>query len=195
MYRIASSTFLAIALCACGGEPPTTTTEAPAVAKVTAKPLHGDSPGKPSAPVSLTYEFLQAPAVGQPLTVRLSVTGGTDVQPLDLGLGTRGALELSKNTPTAMPLKAGSTTTGAMTQDIVVTPSDLGRSYLNVQINGTWEGQPFTKAMSIPVQVGEGGPTLLTNGEIIDDGVEVLSSMPADQRIERGEDSQEEQTR
>ena len=46
-----------------------------------------------------------------------------------------------------------------------MTPSDEGRSYLNVQVNGTWEGQPFTKAMSIPVQVGEGGPTLATNGE------------------------------
>lgn len=190
MYRIASTTLLAIALAACSGEPPATTTEAPAVAGVSSKPLllPGHSPGKPTAPVSLAYEFLQAPAVGQPLTVRLSVTGGADVQPLDLGVGTRGALTLSKNTPSAMPLKAAaSSAPGVMTQEIVVTPSDQGRSYLNVQVNGTWEGQPFTKAMSIPVQVGEGGPMLSTNGEIIDDGVEVLSSMPADQRIEQGE--------
>lgn len=196
MHRIAFSTLLAVALGACGGEPPATTTAAPVVAEVTSKPLPGDSPGKPSAPVSLTYEFLQAPAVGEPLTIRLSVTGGSDLQPLDLGLGTRGALALSKNTPATMPLKAASSTTaGAMTEDIVVTPSDEGRSYLNVQVNGIWQGQPFTKAMSIPVQVGEGGPTLTTNGEIIDDGVEVLSSMPADQRVEPVDESQAEATR
>lgn len=191
MHRIASTTLLAIVLSACGGEPPATTSEAPPVAEVTSKPLPGDSPGKPTVPVSLAYEFLQAPAVGQPLTVRLEVTGGTDVVAMDLGVGTRGALALSKNTPVSAPLKVASTgVPGAMTQDIVVTPSDEGRSYLNVQVSGTWEGQPFTKAMSIPVQVGAGGPTLETNGEIIDDGVEVLSSMPADQRIESGEDGE-----
>lgn len=187
MHRIAFTTLLAIGLSACGGEPPATTTEAPATAAVTSKPLPGDSPGKPTVPVTLSYEFLQVPAVGQPLIVRLEVTGGADVSPLGLAVGVRGALALSKNTPETLPLKAAASgAPGAMTQDIVVTPSDEGRSYLNVQVSGTWEGQPFTKAMSIPVQVGEGGPTLMTNGEIIDDGVEVLSSMPADQRIERG---------
>jgi hypothetical protein len=196
MHRIASTILLAIALSACGGEPPATTTEAPPVAEVTSKPLPGDSPGKPSVPVSLAYEFLQAPAVGQPLTVRLEVSGGADVVAMDLAVNTRGALTLSKNTPATAPLKAASTgAPGAMTQDIVVTPSDEGRSYVNVQVSGTWEGEPFTKAMSIPVQVGEGGPTLQTNGEIIDDGVEVLSSMPADQRIERTTDAGSDDTR
>lgn len=196
MHRTATTILLAIALSACGGEPPATTTEAPATVAVTAKPLPGDSPGKPTVPLSLSYAFLQAPAVGQPLTVRLEVTGEADMSVLDLGVGVRGALALSKNTPASLPLKAATSgAPGVMTQDIVVTPSDEGRSYLNIQVNGTWEGQPFTKAMSIPVQVGEGGPALKTNGEIIDDGVEVLSSMPADQRIERDTGDDDSETR
>ncbi|MEO0616873.1 MAG: hypothetical protein AAFY69_12150 [Pseudomonadota bacterium] len=188
MNRIASTLILSVSLVACGGEPPATTTEAPTVAEISSKRLPGDSPGKPTVPVFMAYEFLQTPAVGEPLTVRVELTGATTVAASGMRVATRGALALSKNTPEQMPLKAAaSSSDGVLTQDIVVTPSDTGRSYVSIQVNGLWEGQPFTKAMSIPVQVGEGGPRLETNGVIIDDGVEVLSSMPADQQLETGD--------
>ncbi|MEL6447971.1 MAG: hypothetical protein AAFQ62_08535 [Pseudomonadota bacterium] len=190
MTRIAFSLILSLTLVACGGESPVTTTEAPAVAQVAGKPLPGDSPGKPTVPIFMSYEFLQSPAVGEPLTVRVELRGATAVATNGMRVATRGSLALSKNTPSQMPLKASSSSAGVMTQDIVVTPSDTGRSYVSIQVSGTWEGQPFTKAMSIPLQVGEGGPRLETNGVIIDDGVEVLSSMPADQQLETGDSSQ-----
>lgn len=190
MNRIVPILMLTAAVTGCGGEPPVTTSEAPVVAEVAAKPLPGTSPGKPTVPVYMAYEFMQAPAVGQPLTVRVTLRGMGDVLTSDLRVSTRGALALSKNTPERMPLKAAASASpdiSSVTQDIIVTPSDTGRSYVSLQVVGTWEGQPFTKAMAIPVQVGEGGPRLETNGVIIDDGVEVLSSMPADQRLETGD--------
>ena len=85
-----------------------------------------------------------------------------------------------------MPLKMGASSGAAETVDTYVTPSAEGRSYVNIQISGIYENQPFTKAISIPVQVGAGGPVLEKNGEIIDTGVEILSSMPASQEITSG---------
>lgn len=180
---------LALGLAACSEAPPEATDTVASDAKIAARSLAvNSSPGKPSVPVSLSYDFDTAPAVGQPLKIRLEITGDDRVEAAKLTLGTRGALALSGNLSSVIALKSLSTAGGAaQAQDIVVTPSDTGRSYVSVQINGTWQGQPFTKAMTIPVQVGEGGPTLQTNGTLIDDGTEVLSSMPADQVLESAE--------
>ena len=186
MYRTPLLILAAAAIVACGGEPPETTAPAPVAADITAKALTGNSPGKPSVPLSLGYEFLQTPAIGQPLTVRLRVAPGNGIALGDMSVTTRGALTLSNNTPAQVALKAAAAAgdDGSMRRDIVVTPADTGRSYLNVQISGTSPDGPFTKAIAIPVQVGTGGPKLESNGEIIDDGVEVLSSMPADQQLD-----------
>ncbi|MEL6199045.1 MAG: hypothetical protein AAFR09_02440 [Pseudomonadota bacterium] len=188
MNRIAPILILSASLAACGDEPPVTSTEAPVAAEISSKKLTAEQHGKSTVPVFMAYEFLQTPAVGEPLTVRVELARASTIEAGALRVATRGAMTLSKNTPEQMPLKASASSgTDLWTQDIVVTPSDTGRSYVSIQVNGIWEGQPFTKAMSIPVQVGEGGPRLETNGVIIDDGVEVLSSMPADQQLETGD--------
>lgn len=152
-----------------------------AAAKIAAHPLSEQQHGKQSLPVKLDYAFLNEPVVGQPLTIRLNITTSS-VSQLDMRMNTRGSLALSKNTPQSVPLKTGSSGQPEAYEAVVVA-SEEGRSYLNVQITGIFENQPFTKAVSIPVQVGAGGPVLEKNGEIIDTGVEVLSSMPARQTV------------
>lgn len=155
----------------------------PVDAKIESRPLDGDSVGKPGLPVRIGYEFLGTPAVNEPLTVRLNIEG-RDVSGLSMSMSTRGQIALSKNAPTRVALKSAVTDASAEQYDTVVNISGAGRSYLNVQITGIYDNQPFTKAVSIPVQVGAGGPVLNTNGEIIDDGVEILSSMPAEQQVD-----------
>ncbi|MEN7342795.1 MAG: hypothetical protein AAAFM81_07600 [Pseudomonadota bacterium] len=157
-----------------------------AEAKIAARTVSEASIGKPTVPVVVDYAFLNTPTVDQPLQIRMSVSG-RDVSNLTMAMSTRGELALSKNTPASMPLKMGATTGAAEAVDTYVTPSAEGRSYVNVQISGLYENQPFTKAISIPVQVGAGGPVLEKNGEIIDTGVEILSSMPASQQVSKGE--------
>ena len=149
-------------------------------AKIAAHPHNELSPGKPSVPVTIDCAFLNEPAGEQPLKIRLNVSASGATQ-LDMHMKTRGNLALSKNTPQAVPLKSAGDQSEAY--EAVVIASEEGRSYLNVQISGFYENQPFTKAISIPVQVGVGGPVLEKNGEIIDTGVEVLSSMPAKQTV------------
>lgn len=148
-----------------------------------------ESPGKPTVPVDISYRFDSEPAVDQPLTVTVAVSGNA-VNDLSMSMSTRGEIALSKNLPEAIPLKANATVIDPASFDAVVTPSAEGRAYLNVQINGVYEGQRFTKAKTIPIQVGQAGPTLAANGRIVDTGVEVLSSMPATQEIRAEDEAQ-----
>ncbi|MFK8054139.1 MAG: hypothetical protein AB8F65_14320 [Woeseiaceae bacterium] len=173
-------------LVACGESiTPTTANTTMPTPKITATDLTQSSIGKPTVPVNIAYEFLSEPAVGQPLQVRLKIRSQSDsVSGMSMSMTTRGNLALSKNAPAQIALKSGAADVSGQTYDAVVTAASEGRSYLNVQIVGVYNNQPFTKVVTIPVQVGQGGPELLRNGEIIDTGVEVLSSMPASQSIE-----------
>lgn len=155
-----------------------------AEAKITASSVSEDSIGKPTVPVTINYTFQNEPVVGEPLQISLNVSS-SGVSGLSMAMTTRGSLALSKNTPAQIVLKSNVSPSATQSHNAVVVANAEGRSYLNVQITGIYEGQPFTKAVSIPVQVGQGGPTLQKNGEIIDTGIEVLSSMPASQTVEK----------
>lgn len=177
----------AAVLAGCGQQPGTSdvvvaATPAPAKAEIDARHMPGDSIGKPTLPITFSYDYAQAPSVGEPMTVSISVES-RDISAMSMRLATRGDIALSKSTPAAIALKANGIDPSQETLDVVVTPAAEGRSYLNVIVSGSYEGQPVTKAVSIPIQVGEGGPTLKTNGTIIATDVEVLSSMPASQTV------------
>lgn len=176
-------------LTGCDEPAQTVAVEAPPPTKITTAD-YGDSIGKPTVPVTVDYSFAGEPKVGEPLAVRLSVRG-SGVSGLSMSLATRGALSMVKTAPTQIALKSGLASNDAAEHEALVIAADRGRSYLNVQITGIYENQPFTKAISIPIQVGEGGPVLSTNGEIIDTGVEVLSVMPAEQTIESDSSAQQ----
>ncbi len=130
------------------------------------------------ASISVAYSFDTEPAVGDPLTVSLTVEG-VGSEPLALLSSASGPLALSENTPEQIELAAGST---PVTVDIVVTPQDQGLAYLHLQMTGQRDSRPFTRAMAVPVQVGAGADA----GDIqklLDAGVEVLSSQPAADEI------------
>ena len=156
--------------------------EAPVDSKPEISVASVSSPGKPTVPVSVSYRFDTEPKAGEPLTVTVQVASRA-VTNLSMTMTTRGPLELSKNTPASVPLKANASPAAPEEYAAVVTPEGDARGYLNVQITGDFEGQTFTRAVSIPVQVAGGSATLATNGTVIDTGVEVLSAMPATQTV------------
>ncbi|MEM7612802.1 MAG: hypothetical protein AAF270_14035 [Pseudomonadota bacterium] len=187
---LAPLTVVSVTLAGCGESQPQVIADnavEPVVTKVSSKVLD-DVIGKPTVPVAVEYSFAGTPAVGVPLEVSVTISS-VDMSSLGMTMSTRGQLDLGKTMPDQIALKTGLVSAETNTVDVVVIPSATGRSYLNLQVSGMYEGQPFTKAMSLPVQVGEGGPELATNGEIIDTGVEVLSSMPAEQQVEPAEDA------
>ncbi|MEM9171281.1 MAG: hypothetical protein AAGA84_01115 [Pseudomonadota bacterium] len=179
------------ALLGCGGTPDSTTLIAEdqgddareaAKAQIVAEHHEHRSPGKPTLPVAIDYSYLQVPSVGEPVTVRLSVVSQA-VSGMSASVSTRGSMSLAKTQPQQIAMKATGQSASSETIDVVVTPSAEGRSYLNVVIRGELDGRAMTKAISVPVQVGQAGPALRINGELIETDVEVLSSMPASQSI------------
>ncbi|MEO0575554.1 MAG: hypothetical protein AAF004_08825 [Pseudomonadota bacterium] len=191
MNRMIPGFIVAVALAGCGQQPGSSNvvvaaTPAPTKAEIDATHMHGDSIGKPTLPITFAYDYT-TPTVGEPMTVSVSVDSA-DISAMSMRVSTRGDIAVSKSTPDAIPMKANGIDAASETLDIVVTPSAEGRSYLNVIVSGTYEGQPVTKAVSIPIQIGQGGPTLKSNGTIIETDVEVLSSMPASQTVKSGTD-------
>ena len=190
MQKVTPILVLAL-LAGCGDETPVVAAQADSVAadqkaEIAASYVARESIGKPTLPVTLSYSYLNSPAVDEPVTVRVSVSS-LGISDMTATIGTKGALALAKSQPSDVVMKAASATTQATSEnlDIVVTPSAEGRSYITLLVAGVMNGRPMTKAVAVPVQVGTGGPALATNGEIIATDVEVLSSLPAQQRLEQ----------
>ncbi|MEL6869616.1 MAG: hypothetical protein AAFO81_07440 [Pseudomonadota bacterium] len=169
--------------CGRGDQPALTAADMAEKPEIQAATIAGDSIGKPTLPIKVDYTYAQTPTVGEPLTVQLRVES-RDISAMTMNLSTRGEVALSKSTPASIAMKGNGVTPSAETHDIVMTPAVEGRSYLNVVVNGTYIGEPVTKAVSIPIQVGSGGPSLSSNGAVIATDVEVLTSMPAQQTVE-----------
>ncbi|MEL7312146.1 MAG: hypothetical protein AAFN07_11580 [Pseudomonadota bacterium] len=137
-----------------------------------------ESDGSSASPMAIGYAFDSEPTVGQPLVISVSVSG-EQASELLLQTSTRGGVSLSDNSPASIALKPNPTVAEPATAQLVVTPEEPGRSYVNLQIGGLFEGRTFTTAKTIPIQAVSAEPNLDTNGNVIDTGVEVLSSLPA----------------
>lgn len=138
---------------ACAGEKPVVlkskpSATSPAAAKATAIPA-GFTPmasKKAGSGVDMAYQIDGTPAVGQPLTIRLSVSSPIDA---DITFSADSALALQNP---SQVLKAVASQPGQ--HSITVVPQALGRYYLNVFSNA----QGGSGATSIAVQVGDAAP-------------------------------------
>ena len=158
--------------------PVTATTSKPAVVASVASSA---SPGKPSAPISMKYEILGNPVVGQPVAINVEVRSTSGNHPV--------TVQYSINDSSALVFQAGQVERLQMTADaektasqqqLAVIPQREGRLYVNVSAEIQTPDGSMIKSMAIPIQVGNAPAKPEINGELVEgpDG-ETVISMPA----------------
>lgn len=139
------------------------------------------SPGKPSAPISMQYELLGNPIVGQPVAINVIVRSTSGSQPV--------TVQYSINDSSALVFQAGQVKSLQITanaekadslQQLAVIPQREGRLYVNVSAEIQTADGSMIKSMAIPIQVGSAPEKPQINGELVEgpEG-ETVISMPA----------------
>ncbi len=158
--------------------PVAATTSKPAVVAAAASSA---SPGKPSAPISMKYEILGNPVVGQPVAIKVEVRSTSGNHPV--------TVHYSINDSSALVFQAGQVERLQMTADaektapqqqLAVIPQREGRLYVIVSAEIQTPDGTMIKSMAIPIQVGSAQAKPEINGELVEgpDG-ETVISMPA----------------
>ncbi|MEX2494624.1 MAG: hypothetical protein WD448_00965, partial [Woeseia sp.] len=146
-----------------------------------------DSPGKPTAPIDISYRIIGKPVVGQPLSIDLQVSSPLRDRGIDLHYRINDTRTLSF--PQGQPVRV---TVGSLgdaphaRQQVTVVPQRSGRTYLNVSAEIETEGGTMIKSMAIPIHAGEGSgegsEQQPANGEPKQDADgEPVISLPADE--------------
>ena len=171
----------AIAVAACGDETVNnvTTSTSKAEAKY-AKTTNANSPGKPSAPITIDYEVLGKAIVGLPVSINVQVHGTRE----DLGPVT---VSYSINDRSALRFQEGQVRQReipdlreATPEQVAVVPQREGRLYVNVSVEVETAGGSMIKSMAIPIQVGDAPEPTRSDGEVKQGpGGELVQSMPA----------------
>ena len=155
-----------------------TTTSKPAVVAPAAS---STSPGKPSAPISMKYEILGNPVVGQPVAINVEVrsTSGNHPVTVQYSINDSSALVFQAGQVERLQVTADAEKT-APQQQLAVIPQREGRLYVNVSAEIQTPGGTMIKSMAIPIQVGNAPVKPEINGELVEgpDG-ETVISMPA----------------
>lgn len=137
------------------------------------------SPGKPSAPISMSYEVLGNPVVGAPVSINVSIsaTGGQGPVSVRYDIPDRSALTFQQGQ--VERLEVGEKVVDD-TQQLAVVPQREGRLYVNVSAEVMTAGGIMIKSMAIPIQVGSAPGKPQVNGALVEgpDG-EAVISMPA----------------
>jgi len=185
-YSLAALTLLS-GLGACNGKSedsvssessPVVAASKPAAAAIEASAA---SPGKPSAPISMQYELLGNPIVGQPVAINVIVRSTSGSQPV--------TVQYSINDSSALVFQAGQVKSlqitanaekAASLQQLAVIPQREGRLYVNVSAEIQTADGSMIKSMAIPIQVGSAPEKPQINGELVEgpEG-ETVISMPA----------------
>ncbi len=108
------------------------------------------SPGKPSAPIKLEYNFVNKPVLGQPLDVKIKLTETLNGKAVKAKL--KYSPELIQNQ--AINEMGFNPASANSEQTVTVTPVENGIYFINIQASTEVNGQVMYKAFSIPVEVG-----------------------------------------
>jgi len=157
---------------------PTTAVSKPAAALVEGR---NTSPGKPTAPIAMSYEILGNPIVGQPVAINVEVRSTSTSQPVTVqySINDSSALLFQSGQVERLQVTANVEKTDSM-QQLAVIPQREGRLYVNVSAEIQTADGVMIRSMAIPIQVGSALETPDVNGEKIagPDG-ETVISMPA----------------
>ncbi|RLA33818.1 MAG: hypothetical protein DRR15_09810 [Gammaproteobacteria bacterium] len=139
------------------------------------------SPGKPSAPISMKYEILGNPVVGQPVAINVEVrsTSGNHPVTVQYSINDSSALVFQAGQVERLQVTADAEKTASL-QQLAVIPQREGRLYVNVSAEIQTPDGTMIKSMAIPIQVGSAPAKPEINGELVEgpDG-ETVISMPA----------------
>jgi hypothetical protein len=137
------------------------------------------STGKPSAPISMTYEVLGNPVVGSPVSINvaISTTGGQGPVDVRYSISDRSSLDFQQGQVESLQVRDART---QGRQQLAVIPRREGRLYVNVSAEIQTADGSMIKSMAIPIQVGSAPNKPKINGELVEgpDG-ETVISMPA----------------
>ena len=177
-YEIRTVTLLATMglLVACQGEP---ATEAEPIVAAPGSDVF-ESPGKPDlVPVNLKYRLLEAPQVGQPFDIELTVVSSVDTPSLGFDVAPEDGLVVDARSATFSV--SSKPANSPETSVISVTPTREGRFHLHVTANAMVNGQVLTRVVPIAIQVGQGTLPLEQMGEIkMDEDGNPVISLPAE---------------
>lgn len=139
------------------------------------------SPGKPTAPIELDYNFPEKAVVGADLPVKLSIWVRAPVADVVLHFSTTSGLQLMESN-TEVSLALGPPRQPVKHQ-VTVQPNAEGLHYLNVMAAIDVEGAPQARAFSIPVRVGDVNSKKIQSGgggKVMEDATgQRIISLPA----------------
>lgn len=179
-FPIALLVLVALAGCQSEQNAPEHSSPAAAGSGQTPAPLP-TSPGKLSAPITIDYEIMGNPVVGQPVGVNVQVSSSLNDRPITLNYrfseaGSMTFPESQVESAALLPIADN----GIRSQQVTLVPQREGRLYLVVSAEIETDNGAMIKSISIPIQVGRAPFTPTTNGELVEgtDG-EIGVSMPA----------------
>jgi len=135
------------------------------------------SPGKPTAPIDISYEVIGNAIVGSPVSINIVVT--SDRGPVNVQYSIVDNSALMFQTGEVERRDVLDASSGSV-QQLRVIPQREGRVYVNVSAEIPSVDGLNIRSMSIPIQVGSAPDEPAANGEMVEgpDG-ETVNSMPA----------------
>jgi hypothetical protein len=109
------------------------------------------SAGKPVAPFSIRYQILGAPAVGQPLEVRITVR--PSIPMTDLELEAAGDASLDVAASDAKQSAPSATREAPAEWSVSVVPRDVGTLQLKITVDGIIDGNRQARSLVVPIRL------------------------------------------
>lgn len=137
----------------------------------------GASPGKPQAPISMRYEIMSNPVVGQPVLINVMVSSNAGPVEVEYSITDRSALTFQAGQVERLEIADPSSGTA---RQLSVIPQREGRVYVNVSAQVQTPGGAMVRSMAIPIRVGAAPAEATPNGKVVEgpDG-EAVISLPA----------------
>ena len=137
----------------------------------------GASPGKPTAPISISYDILNKPTVGSPVQVRVHVRSRQGPVNVRYSINDQSGLMFKEGQVESLEIADPSK---REPREVSVIPLREGRSYVNVSVEVDTPRGLMIRSMSIPIKVGSAPMQPNDNGERKEGpGGETVISMPA----------------
>jgi len=135
------------------------------------------SPGKPTAPIDISYEVIGNAIVGSPVSVNVVIT--SDRGPVNVRYSIIDGSAMMFQSGQVERVEIVDPSSGSV-QQLAVIPQREGRVYVNVSAEIPTSDGLNIRSISIPIQVGNAPEEPTVNGELVEgpDG-ETVISMPA----------------
>ena len=136
---------------------------------------------KPQGPVTIDYNIIGTPIVGQPIGIDLQVQSLLGSAPITLSyrVNDSTAMEFAEAQEARVSL-AASSDGGPRMQQVQVVPLREGRLFLNVSATVETEEGTTSTVTAIPIQVGAAPRQAEENGEVLtDENGDLVRSLPA----------------